>query len=116
MRTILMMLFLVLGATALVGAQTAKPSKSKPQYECKPSADEQCPSPADYASLRIYIDKYRAPQDEQDRINGLVMRLQQATPEGFHWDGNKLMYVRNPKPAAKDYPLAPSSPPAPAKK
>jgi hypothetical protein len=108
MRTILMVLFLVLGATALVAAQTPKPSKSKPQYECKPSADEQCPSPADYASLRIYIDKYRAPQDEQDRINGLVMRLQQATPEGFHWDGNKLMYVRNPQPVQAPKPTSPA--------
>jgi len=88
-------------------AQETKPTKvirvtaPKTTYDCKPTADEQCPSPQDYATLKLYLDKYKAPQDEQDRINGVVMRLQQAAPEGYHFDGTKLVYVKNPKPAEK---------------
>jgi hypothetical protein len=84
-------------ATSLL-AETKPQKTTTPKYECKPTADEQCPSAEDYATLKTFIDKYRAPQSEQDRIIGLQMRLQQNAPPGYHWDGQKLLYVKNPEP------------------
>jgi hypothetical protein len=66
------------------------------QYVCKQAQDEQCPDPGDYAKLKGFQEKYKAPTSEQDEINGLWLRLQQNPPQGMHWDAAKLLYVKNP--------------------
>ena len=69
-------------------------------YACIAGPDEKCPDPSDYAALRSFQDKYKAPQAEQDAVNGLWLRLQQTPPQGYRWDGTKLVYVKVPVPPA----------------
>ncbi len=106
-----MVIFLLL--TAVV-AQTAKQGSkpSSPKIEpCVAQSDEKCLSPADYQWLMEYKRKYVAPQEEADRLQGLLTRIQQANvmPAGYEFDGNKLKYVK------KQAPPAPAVQPAPAK-
>ena len=70
----------------------------KPIQGCVAGQNEQCPDAGDWGTLKTFQDKYKAPKDEQDRVNGLWMRLQQTPPDGFHWDGTKMLYVKNPPP------------------
>lgn len=65
-------------------------------YACVAGPDEKCPDPSDYSALKSFQDKYKAPQAEQDAINGLWLRLQQSPPQGYRWDAQKLVYVKVP--------------------
>jgi hypothetical protein len=81
---------------------------NKATETCSAGPDEKCPSTKDYARIKTFQDKYKPPEDEQDEINGIWIRLQNQPPAGYHWDGNKLLYVKNPQ--------APPPPTAPATK
>jgi len=79
----------------------------KPKYVCDPGPDEKCPASGDYTRIKAFQEKYKPPQDEQDEVNGIWMRLQSQPPAGMHWDATKLVYVKNP-------PLQAPPPPTPA--
>jgi hypothetical protein len=94
----------ILFSATLVGlglSQAVKPTNKSVATVCTPSGDEKCPDAKDYSSLMQYIAKYKqplAPQDEQDRITGLIMRLSQQAPKGYHLDTTtgSWKYVKNP--------------------
>lgn len=88
--------WLVVMGTALTSLYSC--DASKPIQGCVAGQNEQCPDAGDWGVLKTFQDKYKAPKDEQDRVNGLWMRLQQTPPDGFHWDGTKMLYVKNPPP------------------
>jgi len=72
---------------------------SRPKYTCVAGPGEQCASDlwyADWQRLKAYQDKYKAPQEEQDRMVGLATRLQQQVPPGYDWDPKKERFVLKP--------------------
>ena len=86
-----------------------KADKKDDTYKCVAGPDEQCASDlwfADYQKLLALNKKYTAPQDIQDMMVGLKMRLSQQIPAGYGWDDGKKRFVK----------LNPTTPPAPAAK
>lgn len=104
------------GAQAVV-SPLAKPTKAKATtskpYSCVAGPGEECASDlwyADYLKWRDLTDKYKAPQEVQDQINGMALRLNQQIPPGFQWSEVKQRFVKSP-PAQ-----APTNTPVPAEK
>lgn len=94
-----LMATLIIFSTELACNQSSARPTASTQYVCKEGPDEKCPDPIDYAVIKEFQAKYKAPQPEQDAINGLWMRLLQNPPDGYYWQQNneKAVYVRVPK-------------------
>lgn len=70
-----------------------KPSK----FTCYAGVDEQCPPEAwmkDFQWLKEKQEKYRAPQDVIDQMNGVNQRLRQSIPPGYEWNEGKEKFVK----------------------
>ena len=100
----------------------AKDKKQDPpkNYSCVAGPGEQCASDlwiADYQKLKAFQEKYKAPQDIVDQMNGLAMRLNQSIPPGFMWDEAKQRFVKKPEPPkpVSAEPEKPKTAPEPAK-
>ena len=72
-------------------------TSSGAKYVCAPQGDEKCPDPADYAFIRAYVDKYRAPvppREESDRATGAWQRMAMACGSGYRLDQVKIVCVK----------------------
>ena len=104
---------LLLGSNAIAENKKAKPAP-KAGYSCVAGPDEICASDlwyAEYKKLKALQEKYSAPQDVQDMMSGMNMRLAKQIPAGYGWDEGKQRFV-NLQPTPKP----PATPVAPEKK
>lgn len=72
-------------------------SRSRTQSSCYAGVDEQCPPEAwmkDFQWLKEKQEKYRAPQDVIDQMNGVNQRLRQSIPPGYEWNEGKEKFVK----------------------
>jgi hypothetical protein len=97
-------------AVAPAADAAAEYMKALPPTNCVAGPGEKCPTPewyADYQNLKASQAKYRIPKDEQDRLTGVIYRLNSEKPAGYDWDEATQKFVAKVNPAA---------PPTPGKK
>lgn len=107
------LLYLLILATAAAFAKDKPKTDASKPYSCVAGPGEECASDlwyADYLKWRDLTDKYKAPQEVQDQINGMALRLNQQIPPGFQWSEVKQRFVKSPPPQA------PTNTPVPAEK
>lgn len=89
-------LVLVLLSSAVFAKDKKKPEL--PGYSCMPAANEQCPPREwfdDFQRLKALAEKYRAPQEVVDQMNGMSSRLRQQVPQGYHVDEGRVVWVKD---------------------
>jgi hypothetical protein len=77
---------------------------------CYAGPDEKCPDAEwlqGYDEIMAYQKKYSAPQEEQDRMNGVALRLNKTQPLGYDWDVKKRVWVKKPQVQVAPPPAAP---------
>jgi hypothetical protein len=115
------------GLAQTTAKEKPTPTPKEKPYTCVAGPHEICASDlwyADYLRLEALTKKYAAPQDVQDMMNGMTLRLQQQIPQGYHWDSQKKRFVESQaaptvttKPANPEYkPPLPQPPQPDAKK
>lgn len=80
--------------------------KSSP-YSCYAGVDEQCPPEAwmkDFQWLKEKQEKYRAPQDVIDQMNGVNWRLRESVPKGYDFNEQKMRFVKTKTPTPQPTP------------
>ena len=85
-----------------------KPKEAK--YSCTASADEQCPTAewyADFQGLVAQQKKYAPPKAVADQMRGTAERLQGLVPKGFHFDAEKVKFVKDATAVAPPVPQVP---------
>lgn len=93
----------VIAVLALIGGvlgYSHHASASAASSQCYAGPNEKCPD-ADWLQgwnqIEAFQKKYAAPQDEQDRIAGVSLRLQKTAPVGYNWDPKVRKFIQPPQ-------------------
>jgi hypothetical protein len=82
----------------LAGFAMAQDKPKEAKYSCTASTDEQCPTAewyTDFEGLMALQKKYAPPKAVADQMRGTAERLHSLVPKGFHFDGEKVKFVKD---------------------
>jgi hypothetical protein len=94
-------LFLLVRSYGQTISRVTGPDHKPAPYACVAGPDEKCASDlwfSDYTKLMALVKKYTPPQEIQDEMAGMRLRLSQQIPAGYGWDDGKKRFVKLPAP------------------